>query len=41
MVIHGTLHLLGYDHLEEEEAQRMEGLEITLLGSLGYANPYY
>jgi probable rRNA maturation factor len=40
MVIHGTLHLLGYDHLEEDEAEQMEGLEITLLGALGYANPY-
>ena len=41
MVIHGTLHLLGYDHLVEDEAEAMEGLEIALLGSLGYANPYY
>jgi probable rRNA maturation factor len=40
MVIHGTLHLLGYDHIAENEAERMEGLEIALLGGLGYANPY-
>jgi len=40
MVIHGTLHLLGYDHLEDEEAEQMEGLEIALLGGLGYADPY-
>jgi len=40
MVIHGTLHLLGYDHLEEDEAEEMEGLEIRLLADLGYANPY-
>ncbi len=40
MVIHGTLHLLGYDHIDEAEAERMEGLEITLLAGLGYANPY-
>jgi probable rRNA maturation factor len=40
MVIHGTLHLLGYDHIEEAEAERMEGLEIELLAGLGYANPY-
>ncbi len=40
MVIHGTLHLLGYDHTEEEEAELMENIEIKLLCSLGYANPY-
>lgn len=40
MVIHGTLHLLGYDHIEEAEAEEMEGLEIRLLADLGYANPY-
>ncbi len=40
MVIHGTLHLLGYDHIEEAEAEEMEGLEIALLTALGYANPY-
>ena len=40
MVIHGTLHLLGYDHIEETEAEEMEGLEIRLLRDLGYANPY-
>lgn len=40
MVIHGTLHLLGYDHIKEAEAEEMEGLEIRLLADLGYANPY-
>ncbi len=40
MVIHGTLHLLGYDHIEEEDAQEMEALEIQLLNQLGYPNPY-
>jgi probable rRNA maturation factor len=40
MVIHGTLHLLGFDHIEEADAEEMEGLEIALLADLGYANPY-
>ncbi len=40
MVIHGTLHLLGYDHIDDDEAEVMEGLEIALLGDLGYADPY-
>ncbi len=40
MVIHGCLHLLGYDHLEDQEAESMEGVEISLLADLGYANPY-
>ncbi|MBE0509943.1 MAG: rRNA maturation RNase YbeY [Chromatiales bacterium] len=40
MVIHGCLHLLGHDHIEEAEADQMEGLEIHLLAALGYPNPY-
>ncbi|MDH5785834.1 MAG: rRNA maturation RNase YbeY [Chromatiales bacterium] len=40
MVIHGTLHLLGYDHITDAEAEQMEGLEIALLTGLGYTNPY-
>lgn len=40
LVIHGTLHLLGYDHLEDAQAQLMETLEIHILNSLGYPNPY-
>ena len=40
LVIHGTLHLLGYDHIEESEAEKMESLEIQLLSTLGIRNPY-
>ncbi|UCE89055.1 MAG: rRNA maturation RNase YbeY, partial [Pseudomonadota bacterium] len=39
MVIPGALHLLGYDHLEPDQAARMEGLEIAILENLGYPNP--
>ncbi|WP_330925977.1 rRNA maturation RNase YbeY [Candidatus Sororendozoicomonas aggregata] len=40
MVIHGTLHLLGYDHIEDSDARVMELLEIELLEALGFPNPY-
>jgi probable rRNA maturation factor len=40
LVVHGLLHLLGYDHTTEEEAQVMEGLEVGILGRLGIADPY-
>lgn len=40
LVIHGVLHLLGYDHIEDIEAQEMEALEAQLLESLGISNPY-
>jgi probable rRNA maturation factor len=40
MVIHGTLHLLGYDHIDDDEAEEMEALEITLLSALNISNPY-
>ena len=40
MLIHGTLHLLGYDHQQDDEAENMEGLETGILQKLGYANPY-
>lgn len=40
LIIHGTLHLLGYDHYLEEEAQEMEALEIKLLSELNITNPY-
>ncbi|MBD3641440.1 MAG: rRNA maturation RNase YbeY [Marinobacter sp.] len=40
MVVHGMLHLQGYDHIEDEDAEVMEALEIRLLAQLGYDNPY-
>ena len=40
MVVHGTLHLLGYDHLQQDEAETMESREISIMNELGYANPY-
>jgi probable rRNA maturation factor len=40
MVVHGVLHLQGYDHVEEDEAEQMEAKEIALLTELGYSNPY-
>ena len=40
LTIHGVLHLLGYDHQDDEEAEEMESLEISLLESLGIDNPY-
>ncbi len=40
IVMHGTLHLLGYDHIEDEEAQEMEAKEIAFLQTLSIPNPY-
>lgn len=40
MVIHGTLHLLGYDHIHDEQAEQMEALETQLLITLGFPAPY-
>jgi probable rRNA maturation factor len=40
LVIHGCLHLLGYDHIDDEEAEEMEALERTLLAELGHPDPY-
>lgn len=40
MVIHGTLHLLGFDHIKDEEAEIMEALERELLASLDIPDPY-
>ncbi len=40
MVVHGCLHLLGYDHIEDAEAEEMEGLETEIMQSLGFDDPY-
>lgn len=40
MLVHGMLHLQGYDHIEDNQAQQMEALEISLLNKLGFENPY-
>jgi probable rRNA maturation factor len=41
MLVHGCLHLLGYDHEEESDAARMEALEARILGAYGIADPYW
>ena len=40
LIIHGVLHLLGYDHIRDLDATRMETLEVKLLGSMGVSDPY-
>ena len=40
LVVHGTLHLLGYDHQNDEQAGAMEALEVQVLAELGIADPY-
>lgn len=40
MVVHGTLHLLGYDHIDADDADAMEALETKILTDLGYPAPY-
>ena len=40
LVIHGVLHLLGYDHIETTQARRMESLEIAILADMGIKDPY-
>ncbi|RYG90615.1 rRNA maturation RNase YbeY [Loktanella sp. IMCC34160] len=41
LVVHGVLHLLGYDHIRDPDATLMEGLEVEILGKLGVPDPYY
>lgn len=41
MIVHGVLHLLGYDHIKDAEAELMEALEVKALAALGYADPYH
>ncbi|MDZ7869859.1 MAG: rRNA maturation RNase YbeY [Rheinheimera sp.] len=40
MVVHGSLHLLGFDHINDADAEEMEAEEIQILQELGFANPY-
>ncbi|MFV8819502.1 rRNA maturation RNase YbeY [Haliea sp. E17] len=40
MAVHGTLHLLGYDHIDDDEACEMEGLETAILAELNFPCPY-
>jgi probable rRNA maturation factor len=40
LIVHGTLHLLGFDHIEADEGDAMEALEVKALATLGLPNPY-
>ena len=40
LIVHGTLHLLGYDHVEDTQADAMEALEVSILENLGISDPY-
>jgi len=40
LTVHGTLHALGYDHIDNDQAQRMEALETRILAGMGWADPY-
>ena len=40
MVVHGSLHLLGYDHIEDDEAEEMESLETGIMQAMGFEDPY-
>jgi len=40
LIVHSVLHILGYDHMKEREAQKMEALEVEILAELGISDPY-
>ncbi|MBZ9612907.1 rRNA maturation RNase YbeY [Rheinheimera maricola] len=40
MIVHGSLHLLGFDHINDDDAEQMEAEEVTILQQLGFTNPY-
>jgi len=40
LIVHGVLHLQGFDHVDEKEAEEMESLEIKIMEQLGFSNPY-
>lgn len=40
MIVHGILHLLGFDHENDKDAEKMEALEVEILQTLGFTNPY-
>lgn len=40
MIVHGCLHLLGYDHIEDDEAEEMESIERVVIAELGFEDPY-
>ncbi|MFH0257215.1 rRNA maturation RNase YbeY [Vibrio rumoiensis] len=40
MVVHGSLHLLGYDHIDDDEADEMESIETEIMQKLGFEDPY-
>ncbi|MFY0617029.1 rRNA maturation RNase YbeY [Shimia sp.] len=40
LMVHGTLHLLGYDHIRDKDATLMEALEVAILGKMGLSDPY-
>lgn len=40
LLVHATLHLLGYDHIDDKDAALMEGMEVEILGKMGISDPY-